>query len=148
DRDQVFYRCDGIMMKILASKNLFPQLQGFRAKTKNVTTFNATAQNFDRYFLNELTATDWSTEVDQFLYEMTDSVIEEALQRQPPETQNYSAEKIIRILNEKRKYFKDEMMRYYQFLSSTVSIVGSNEKDQFIILQNADGSVTVQRSQL
>jgi len=148
DRDQVFYRGDGILMKILASKNFFPQLQGFRAKTKNVTTFNATAQNFDRYFLNELTEADWSNEVDEFLRAMTDSVIEEALRRQPPETQKYAAGKIIQTLKEKRKYFKEEVMRYYRFLSSTVSITGSNERDQFTILQNADRSVTVRRSQL
>jgi hypothetical protein len=135
-------------MKILASKNFAPQLQGFRARTKNITTFNATAQNFDRYFLNELTWTDWSNELDQFLRGMTDSVIEEALHRQPPETQKYAAGKIIQLLKEKRKYFKDEMMRYYRFLASTIDITGSNEKDQFTILQNADGSVTVQRSQL
>jgi hypothetical protein len=147
DRDQVFYKGDGILMKILASKSFFPQLQGFRAKTKNVTTFNATAQNFDRLFLNGLSEADWSNEVDQFLHAMTDSVIEEALSKQPPETQKYSVGKIVEALKEKRKYFKDEMMTYYRFLSSTVSITGSNGKDQFTILQNADGSVTVQRSQ-
>jgi surface antigen Omp85-like protein len=147
DRDQVFYKGDGILMKILASKNFFPQLQGFRAKTKNVTTFNGTAQNFDRHFLNELTEADWNNEIDQFVRAMTDSVIEEALRRQPPETQKYAAGQIAQALKEKRKYFKDEMMRYYRFLSSTVSIVGSNKKDQFTILQNANGSVTVQKSE-
>jgi len=146
DRDQVFYKGDGIAIKLLSSKSLFPQLQGFRAKTKNVTRFNATAQNFDRYFLNELTEADWSHEIDQFLRAMTDSVIEEALRRQPVETQKYAAGKIVEALKEKRKYFKDEMMSYYRFLSSTVSIVGSNKKDQFVILQNANGSVTVQKS--
>ena len=148
DRDQVFYKGDGILMKIFASKSFFPQLQGFRAKTKDVTTFNLTAQNLDRYFLNELTEADWSNEVDQFLSAMTDSVIEEALRRQPPETQKYAAGKIVQALKEKRKYFKDEMMRYYRFLSGTVSIVGSNKKDEFTIIQNADGSATVQRSEL
>jgi len=147
DRDQVFYKGDGVAIKILSSKSLFPQLQGFRAKTKNVTTFNATAQNFDRYFLNELTEADWNKEIDQFLRAMTDSVIEEALRRQPPETQKYAAGKIVKPLKEKRKYFKDEMMRYYRFLSSTVNIIGSNKKDQFSIIQNADGSVTLQKSE-
>jgi hypothetical protein len=148
DRDQVFYKGDGIAIKILSSKSRFPQLQGFRAKTKNVTTFNATAQNFDRYFLNELTETDWNNEIDKFLRAMTDSVIEEALRRQPQETQKYAAGKIVQALKEKRKYFKDEMMRYYRFLSGTVSIVGSNKKDEFTVLQNADGSLTVQESEL
>ena len=148
DRDQVFYKGDGIAIKMISGKNLFPQLQGFRAKTKDVTTFNWTAQNFDRYFLNELTEAEWNNEIDQFLRAMTDSVIEEALRRQPAETQKYAAGKIVRALKEKRKYFKDEMMRYYRFLSNTVNIVGSNKKDQFTILQNPDGSVTIQKSEL
>jgi hypothetical protein len=148
DRDQVFYKGDGILMKYLGGKSRFPQLQGFRAKTKNVTTFNFTAQNFDRLFLNELTEADWSNEIDQFLRAMTDSVIDEAMRQQPPEIQKYAARKIAQALKEKRKYFKSEMMKYYRFLSSTVSIVGSNKQDQFTILQNSDGSVTVQKSEL
>ncbi|HET9824320.1 MAG TPA: hypothetical protein VFP87_03235, partial [Chitinophagaceae bacterium] len=148
DRDQVFYRGDGVLIKILSSKNMFPPLQGFRAKTRNVTTFNASAQNFDRYFLNQLSEADWSKEVDQFLRSMTDPVIETALHQQPGEIQRFSAERIINTLKEKRSYFKDEMMSYYRFLSHTVTIVGSNQREQFTILQNDDGAVTVKKNRV
>jgi hypothetical protein len=50
DRDQVFYRSRGILSKFVSGKNILPETQGFRAKTKEIRTFNRPAQNFDRSF--------------------------------------------------------------------------------------------------
>ena len=143
DRDQVFYTNQGFLPKIIRSKGLLPEIQGFKAKDENSKTFNRTAWNFDHYFLNELTRQEWENQVDTFLQAMTDPVIEAALQKQPQEIQMYSTAKIISTLKEKRMYFKSDMMRYYEFLSSKVAIVGSNNREQFLINGNDDKTVTV-----
>ncbi|HEU0064756.1 MAG TPA: hypothetical protein VFQ58_06985, partial [Flavisolibacter sp.] len=144
DRDQVFYASKGgILPKLIRSKNLFPELQGFKAKDRNVRTFNRAARNFDRTFLTEMSESDWKAAIDTFLSQMTDSVIEAALQYQPEEIRGYSAVHIIKTLKEKRKYFREDMMKYYRHISHTVSIVGSNQDDLFTITRNEDGSVTV-----
>ena len=143
DRDQAFYTSQGLLSKFTRGKSLFPELQGFRKRVKNIRTFNKPARNFDRFFLNELTEEDWQKEIDVFLNSMTDSVIEAALNKQPEEIQKYSAKKIIKILKAKRTYFKAEMIKYYEFLSGLVSVVGSNEAEQFTISKNDNGTISV-----
>jgi hypothetical protein len=143
DHDQVFYSGQGILSKLVSSKNILPETQGFRKKAKDIRTFNKPAQNFDRFFLTALSEDEWSGQIDEFLNSMTDSVIECALLKQPIEIQKYSTKKIINILKERRQYFKADMMRYYSFLSKIVSIVGSNQKEQFTISKKENGSVSV-----
>src|SRR5436190_4381259 len=146
DRDKVFYSIRGsrgIMYKFVSSKNIIPELQGFSAKIKDSRTFNRAEQNFDRYLLNDLSEDEWSDQIDEFLRSMTDSVIETALKKQPKEIQKYSAEKIVTTLKNKRTYFKADMMKYYRFLAKTVSITGSNEREQFSISKNINGTVSI-----
>jgi hypothetical protein len=143
DRDQVFFINQGVLPKIASSPSLVPELQGFRAHAKNIKTFNRAARNFDRTFLTELDQNTWKLAVDTFLSTMTDAVIENALQRQPNEIQNFSAGKITTLLKERRKYFKDEMLDYYRFLSKTVAIVGSNQREQFRVTKDENGNVHV-----
>jgi hypothetical protein len=143
DRDQVFYSGKGLLSKIIGSKNIYPETQGFRKKAKDSRTFNNAARDFDRFFLTGLSEDEWSRQIDEFLNSMTDSVIESALSKQPAEIQKFSVEKIISTLKDKREYFKEDMMKYYRFLSRTVSIVGSNQREQFTISKKEDGTVSV-----
>src|ERR1051326_744642 len=94
DRDQVFYASHGLMIIFVSSKSAVPELQGFRAKAKNINSFNRPEQNLDHYFLNELSEEDWSTQIDALLSAMTDAVIDSALAQQPSEIQKYSTHKI------------------------------------------------------
>ncbi|MFL5741223.1 MAG: hypothetical protein ACJ75B_13450 [Flavisolibacter sp.] len=143
DRDQVFYTNQGFIPKIMRGKERLPEIQGFRAKVEHMNTFNRTARNFDRTFLNELGEDQWSRQVDAFLQSVNDSVIEAALHKQPKEIQKYEAGHIIDILKKKRNYFREDMMRYYHSLSQSVSVTGTNGKDQFTISKMEDGKVEV-----
>jgi hypothetical protein len=143
DRDQVFYTNQGLIPKIIKSPSLVPELQGFRAHASNIKTFNRAARNFDRTFLTELDQKDWQKQIDSFLTAMTDDVIEKALHQQPPEVQRYSMQSIINTLKKRRTYFAGEMMEYYRFLSRQVTVIGTNQREQFTVTKNNDGSVHV-----
>jgi len=143
DRDLVFYSGRGLLSKFVSGKNILPETQGFRKKAKDIRTFNKPAQNFDRFFLSGLSEDEWCRQIDEFLNSMTDAVIESALQKQPEEIQKYSTEKIITTLKKKRRYFKADMMRYYRFLSKTISIVGTNQKEQFSISKKENGIISI-----
>ncbi|HEY0355080.1 MAG TPA: BamA/TamA family outer membrane protein, partial [Flavisolibacter sp.] len=143
DRDQVFYTNQGLIPKLARKPWFAPELQGFRAKAKDIKTFNKAARNFDRTFLNQLTEEDWRKQVDSFLVTMTDEVIETALKQQPEEIHDYSMGDIINTLKERRKYFADEMIEYYRFISRIVTVIGSNQREMFAITRNDDGSVRV-----
>ena len=143
DRDQVFFINSGLLPHVVKGKNILPELEGFHKKAEHIETFNRPARNFDRFFLNGLSQQQWSSQVDRFLLTMTDEVIENALHKQPKEIQSFAAQKIINTLKEKRKYFKDDMMKYYRFLSKTVSITGTNAADVFSIIKNEDGTAQI-----
>jgi len=144
DRDQAFFTNRGLIPGMLKWPWLVPQIEGLKPKSNNINRFNFAARNVDRFFLNGLTEQDWQKEVDAFLPKMTDELIEKALNQQPTEIKSISADKIINILKQRRKYLAAEVMQYYRFLSQIVSITGSDKKELFDITKNNDGSVLVQ----
>ena len=143
DRDQPFFINSGVIPWIAGSAWAAPQLQGFRPKARNIATYNYNARNFDHNYMNELTEKDWKDAVDVLLATMTDSLIEASLKLQPVEIQSYSMPSIIARLKERKKYFLQDMMSYYHFLSGMVSVYGSNKKELFDVERKEDGSVTV-----
>jgi hypothetical protein len=143
DHDQAFYVNQGLIPRLARKPWYIPELQGFRPKAINIETFNKAARNFDRSFLNELSEDDWSRHIDTFVAAMTDSVIERALHNQPREIQHLAANKIMATLKKRRQFFKKDMLEYYRFISETVSIPGSNNREQFIITKGDGGTVHV-----
>lgn len=143
DRDQPFFVSKGVIPAFARQNYISPQIQGFRTHARNIRTYNFNGKNFDRAFMNELTEEDWKKMTQDFLSTMTDTVIEEALHRQPSELLKYSNNKIIQKLKDRRKYFPDEMEVYYKFISKIVNITGSNKNELFDITRNEDGTVLV-----
>lgn len=144
DRDQAFYVNQGLLPGIAKWPWLVPQLQGFRVQAKNIKRFNWAARNLDRFFLNELDEQDWKQAVDLFVSQMTDDVIQQALEKQPPEIKHLRWNEIIEKLKARRQYLAGEVMQYYRFLSENVDVVTSDKKELFDITLNDDGSVLLQ----
>src|SRR6185503_19723844 len=117
DRDQAFYINRGVLPGMIKWPWLVPQLEGIKPKANNINRFNFAARNLDRFFLNQLSEQDWKNEGDKFLAQMTDAVIEKALNRQPGAIRDVSAPKLIAALKERRKNLAAELLQYYRVLS-------------------------------
>lgn len=141
DQDQTFFVNQGILPYFVAQPSLAPELQGFRAKARNIKFFNKPARNFDRFFLNELSMETWSRYADTLLSKMTDDVIERALAQQPKEIRGFHYNEIVNKLKERRKYYKKEMLDYYVFLAKEVSVVGTNKHELFTIDKLPEGKL-------
>ncbi|MFT4024484.1 MAG: BamA/TamA family outer membrane protein, partial [Flavihumibacter sp.] len=102
-----------------------------RAKARDINRFNYNARWFDRLFLTGLDAGDWQKAIDRFLQTVTDSVIETALLQQPPAIQQQKAPWIAATLKERRRFFAEDAMTYYRFLSKTIDITGSDKRELF-----------------
>lgn len=148
DRDQAFFNIEGLIPSLIQKMQAFHQLQGLQPKTKHVATFNFAARNLDRCFLTELNKETWNKETERFLQTMTDGVIEKAMAQQPKELQEFGARNIAEILKQKRKYFKDDMIAYYKTLAKRVTIVGSNDRERFVVNNYGSDSVSVTVYQL
>ncbi len=144
DRDQAFFINTGFIPWLAGQNFITPQLQGFRAHARNINTYNFNAKNFDRNFLNALTAEQWKQQAMQTIGEMTDSIIAVSLRQQPSTVYPYSADKIVETLKARRKYLLQEATQYYRFLAKGVSIGGSDKRELFDVDRHEDGSVTVQ----
>jgi hypothetical protein len=140
DRDQAFYTNQGVIPGISKWPWLVPQLQGFDVKAKNINRFNFAARNLDRFFLNGLSEQQWKDAVEKFKSQMTDAVLENAINQQPKEIRNISGDKILADLKDRRNYIVDEVMQYYRFLAEVVSITGSDKKELFEINNGSDNS--------
>ncbi|ULQ56151.1 BamA/TamA family outer membrane protein [Flavihumibacter rivuli] len=143
DRDQVFFTNQGIFPRMFSRDWVQPKFQGFRARARNINTFNFNARFFDRSFLNAVGEKDWRKAVADFLPVITDSLIDQALLRQPKEISSQAAPGIAATLRERRQYFEQEMLDYYRFLSRSVSIAGSDKREWFELVRNADGKLRV-----
>jgi hypothetical protein len=144
DRDQAFYINQGVLPGIVKWPWLVPQLQGFDTEAKNIKRFNFAARNLDRFFLNQLTEEEWKQAAYKFIAQMTDAVIDKAVDEQPKEIRPISGDKIKNTLKARRQHLASEVLEYYRFLAEIVNITGSDKKEQFDVTRNEDGSVLVQ----
>ncbi len=130
DRDQAFFYSDGLALKV-ASLQLLPYLKGFRYNMPQINWFNYSARDFDRIFLNRLNENDWEQTTAFVQQKLTDSIIATAVNRMPPEIVAKDGEVIGNKLKSRRNILQDRALTYYKFISKTVTIVGSNDKEYF-----------------
>ena len=141
DRDQAFFYSNGLLIK-LASIRLLPFLKGFKDDVQNQKQFNYIERNFDRFFLNRLDKNTWQQTLADFQAKETDSVIIKAVNKMPPEIVKFDGNTIIKKLESRREKLPQQAMKYYNYLSKKVSVIGSNDKEYFHVY-NVDDSLKV-----
>ncbi len=139
DRDQVFFNSDGLLLKII-SANTMPYLRGFTRHMKRINWLNWEARDFDRLFMNNLDEKTWSIALKNFKTQLTDELITDAVKKLPPNIYNIRGPQIIQKLKTRRdEIAATEGLRYYNFLSREVDVVGSNKKEYFKVTSEDDG---------
>lgn len=141
DRDQAFFNSDGLLLWY-ASQQQVPFLKGFRKNIARVGWFNFSARDFDRIFLNALPASAWRNTISKFQSQLTDDVIESAVNKMPAEVVSFSGPSIIKKLKSRRDNMMKKGMQYYKFISDHVNIVGTNEREYFHVY-NVDTGLRV-----
>lgn len=130
DRDQAFFNSDGLLLKAL-SINLFRYLKGFSKNITDVNWLNWEERDFDRFFLNRLTRTQWVNIIDTFQHDMSDSVIEAAINQMPEEIVALDGGNILSKLKSRRDDLMKQGLIYYAFLSRIVTVPGTNDKEYY-----------------
>jgi hypothetical protein len=130
DRDQAFYRANGLLNKWVAGY-LLPFLKGFRSDIPSINDFNWPARDFDRLFLNQLSWNDWESTIKDFQSALTDEVLADAVSKMPREVQAISGNIILSKLKSRRDALLKRGEVYYKFLAKQVNVLGSNKKELF-----------------
>jgi Omp85 superfamily domain/Calcineurin-like phosphoesterase len=138
DRDQAYFFSDGQLLK-RTSKNLLPFLAGFRKEILQVNWFNFAARDFDRFFMNDLDEKEWKEIITDVQQKLSDSVIEKAIKKLPPEIYPLDGKTIIDKLISRRNALTQASLTYYNFISRAVNVVGSNLKEYFKVSNHGNG---------
>ncbi|MFT7592031.1 MAG: hypothetical protein ACI9UJ_001960 [bacterium] len=144
DRDQAFYHMNGLIpwitytfveRKFVPFKKRFIALKG--------QPFNA--RYFDRYYLTDLEKTEWEDVIDEFVNDITDGLIDSAMQSLPKEIRNINAAEFAEKLKVRKGRLEKFALRHYKLISKFVNVVGTDLEDEFEVIINDDRSLTVNR---
>lgn len=143
DRDQAFYKFVGFIPTIV-SAFLLKKFKTMKHDVKDVKNLSFNAKHFDRYFLNELEWDEWEPIIEALQSNITDDIIEEAMNQIPEEVREIDNAHIISMLKSRRSKLKDVGNKLYRYLAKEVEIIGTDNIDHFKINYISDGHVQVQ----
>ncbi len=143
DRDQVFFKFDGVVPSIANRKWLLRKFQPFDPDIRDIEGQNFNARYFDRAFLNEVTLEEWKAVADSMMIELTDSVLNSSVNRLPKEAIAIQGQYLIETLKERRNKLNEFATRYYAVLSKTVDIIGTLEDDYIEVIRLDSNRVSV-----
>jgi len=146
DRDQAFSLYDGVITGIARLTLPFlRQLQSFSPQIQSMKWTTWSARLFDRTFLNGLNWEQWENEVRFIQKNLTDEVIESSFAAWPDKAREISAPALIKSIKARRDNLLQIARTHYEFVSESVNVIGTEEKERFVIerLDNNRTSVTV-----
>jgi hypothetical protein len=142
DRDMALFNSDGLLIKYV-SKNELKYLQGFKKNIPDINSFNWQARDFDRIFMNGLSEADWVRIIGDFQKGVTDSTIDVAVKKLPPEIYAIDGKVITEKLKSRRDLLMKEGIKYYKYISRQVTIAGSNDAEYFRLKKAGNGGLEV-----
>lgn len=143
DRDQAYFKYDGVLLKLLFGVSGLSYMQSFQKQMKSVNDFNYEQRNLDRYFANQMTLSDWQNAATEIQTGITDNVIDKALKQLPREIHDISIPEISTKLKARRDDMVKYATTYYNFLAKEVDIPGSEAKEHFVVKKLNEGETSV-----
>ncbi len=116
DRDQAFFRSNGLLIKFIA---LFfmPHMNKFNKSGRGIKGLSKKTRALDKQFTSQLKREDWESIIKEFQNNVTDSVIESAIKKQPPEIFAIRGNELIEKLRARRDGLLKHGMKYHSFLT-------------------------------
>ena len=136
DRDQAFYVNEGVFPKLASRPWFVPLLQGFSGKIKH-PRFSLKESSFlhSRPAMH-MPLEEWMSITREFTAAITDSVLENALQKLPPAAYARRHRQMLELLKERRNNLPAAMESYYRFVNRVADIQLS-DKHEFVRFSTA-----------
>ncbi len=145
DRDQAFFKADGIVPWLATRKWGVRNIQNFGYDFNDIVGLNLSALSLDRAFTSKLTRADWIRHAEAIKASMTDSVIREAINQWPENIRVLSGETIAAKLKARSQKLPQAAEAFYEHISKVVDVTGSDKHEHFMVnrLDNERTQVTV-----
>src|SRR5690606_34993508 len=138
DRDQVFAKLDGNLLRLLNKLPALRHMQNFSEDFAHPRWINKTAFPLDKTLLQNTTLDDWKKTADYIVHSITDEVIDETFDLLPKEVQEQYTGDIIKILKARARKTVDFVEDCYKEMCKCAGVVGTNKKDTFVGKTAAD----------
>ncbi len=113
DRDNAFFKVEGLVPSILSNKNLLPGLQNFES---DIDYLPGLVMDFDRYFLHKTDPQIFEEEARYLQNSLTDAVLAEAFKVWPKEIYDLNGEELIGTIQERRDNLVEYAKRFKEVL--------------------------------
>jgi hypothetical protein len=124
-----------------------PHMRSFTNDGSALKRLSNKTWEMDGQWLNQLDEQDWKNAIIQFQNKLTDSVIETAVRKIPPEIYAISGKKLQEKLKGRRNGLLEHAMEYYRFLATNAYVVGSEEQEFFAVTKEGDDiTITASRN--
>ncbi|RLD82978.1 MAG: hypothetical protein DRJ10_04435, partial [Bacteroidetes bacterium] len=143
DRDQAFFLSEGVLMGLTTHFWPTRKFQGFDYTISDVKGLMFNGKHFDRSFMSEPNLEDWQSIVTDIQQNVTDEVIHEAILTFPENIYDSTGIVIENKLKLRRNNLNVYAEDYYRFLSKTVDVVGTEERELFVVERQEDGNTQV-----
>jgi hypothetical protein len=143
DRDQAFSKYDGTLLSLLMNIPALRHMRTFKKEIDNVKWLNREPYPLDLAFLKTSEEKDWLDQAKYIQEHLSDSDIDNAFKELPKEVQDQTIEDIKAKLKNRKKQLQKYASEYFNVLSHTVMIAGTDKKDKFVINHNARKSIEI-----
>src|SRR5438309_10134890 len=144
DRDQAFARLDGVLVWLTGFYQ--PQVVGFGDNYPSIWRLTFAGQVPDRRLLVDLERPVWDSVARTLQARLTDSVIEAAVRRLPPEYFAKNGAALSSALRRRRNQLRQVSDRYYALVAGVVEVHATDERDVGVIERLGGGRVSVRLS--
>ncbi len=137
DRDQAFVRYDGLLLGL--ARNTYPQLVNFGPGYPSTFGIIWNARSVDRRLLVGLERPVWDSIARELTARLTDSVIDAAVRRLPPELYAKDGARLTSALERRRDLLPEESDRFYRLLAREVDVFATDKSEVATATRTADG---------
>ncbi len=134
DRDQAFYKfAHGFLPHLFGRGLNYQKFTGFHDDYRNLHALMLKSRYIDQQFLSEVTEAQFDSIAKDMQHRLTDDVIDKAVRMFPEPVYKLTGERIAQSLKSRRNLLPDVANKYYKQLAKEVWVVGSDEKEKFIV---------------
>jgi hypothetical protein len=146
DRDMAFVRHEGALLAVARAWN--PQLVGFGPAYGSMEGLNWNAREIDRRLLSGLSRAVWDSTTRALQAQLTDSVIDGALDAMPAPFRAQDAATLREALVRRRDRLGEAASAFYALLAREVDLRGGDRADLLVVTRLDGGGVDVSLSSL
>ncbi|TCC88517.1 hypothetical protein EZ428_17905 [Pedobacter frigiditerrae] len=142
DRDQVFFRSDGLIQKLAQSSWLLPMMQGYERDIKDINWFLWEGRELNSRFFANMSEQEWNATIEGFCSEITDQVLERSLMKLPISNSQLQYG-FLEQLKRRRKALPEMMTKYYHFYHKIIDIEVTNKDEKIEVSDTGNKALYV-----